>query len=688
MTRTFALFQWIRWKLLVMALAGLALSMPTVNAHLLKLADDDQQEGATRVPSARSPMVEQKTKARTIVPSKRYGILVALQEVTYALEPLDPSAIVPTNPRQIGLVRAVGISSETQGRLFVNQDGSKIRILALTSPGALGIRIHFERFDIPAGDEVYVHGVSEDSHVAGPYTYRGPFGDGEFWTDTIEGETAVIEHHIKGEEHGLYISEISHNFRNVLAEQAALAVLGCHNDAMCYDDLEKNAVGRIAYIKDGESRVCTGTMLNNRTEDFAPYFLTANHCVSTPEVARTVETYWFYRTTACNSGVLSSGWVRTPAGASLLATDRSADSSLLRIFNAVPRGLVYSGWDAGAKSVGTSVFGLHHPGGSYLRRSSGFIAATNSSCSASGLVNGYNVDWTSGTIEGGSSGSGLWYTQGGINYLVGVLSCGPDPAYCESYGLYGKFSDFFPAIQTYMDQGDNGGNCAATAINIGQGVSASLDTTDCRSRVRGVQYYADRYSFYASAGQQVAISLMSSAFDTYLYLLGPDKSVIGQDDNGGGGTDSRVPPGSGFFTLPSSGTYIIEVTSYSRNATGNYTLSLTAPPGSLVTVTLFVDTNQDPNILFADGTATTTVRAEAKDSNGRPVSGVNLAFSTSFGSITQSATTNANGIAAATYTSGVMPEVIPGRPPQYNYNGGNCKRLAKRAEAKQHGFGI
>jgi len=70
---------------------------------------------------------------------------------------------------------------------------------------------------------------------------------------------------------------------------------------------------------------------------------------------------------------------------------------------------------------------------------------------------------------------------------------------------------------------------------------------------------------------------MSSAFDTYLYLLGPDKSRIEEDDNGGGGTDSRVPPRSGFFTLPSSGTYVIEVTSYSPGATGSYYLSLRGP---------------------------------------------------------------------------------------------------------------
>jgi hypothetical protein len=75
----------------------------------------------------------------------------------------------------------------------------------------------------------------------------------------------------------------------------------------------------------------------------------------------------------------------------------------------------------------------------------------------------------------------------------------------------------------------------------------------------------------------VAILLTSSAFDTYLYLIGPSGSVVAQDDDGGGGSNSRIPPRCGHYTLPSSGTYTIEVTSFYRNSTGSYTLSLGGP---------------------------------------------------------------------------------------------------------------
>jgi len=75
----------------------------------------------------------------------------------------------------------------------------------------------------------------------------------------------------------------------------------------------------------------------------------------------------------------------------------------------------------------------------------------------------------------------------------------------------------------------------------------------------------------------VAILLTSSAFDTYLYLIGTDGTLIALNDNGGGGSNSRIPAISGYYTLPSTGTYTIEVTSYATNVTGSYTLSLTGP---------------------------------------------------------------------------------------------------------------
>ena len=304
-----------------------------------------------------------------------------------------------------------------------------------------------------------MYGAATDSIVFGPFTDKGPWGSGEFWSGTVDGDTVVIEFYKRTDENGqgFEIFEISH----ILAEldwrlrSNEPDVLNCEVDASCFGDPEKNAVARILFNNNGP-HVCTGTLLNNLAQDETPYFLTANHCVNSQAVAQTVEAYWFYQTTSCNSGVLRN-WVHSRPGANLLATQGSNDFSFMRLQNNAPGGAFFSGWTSTAQSAGTSVFGLHHPDGyippsvpSYLRRSTGSIMNTNFNCL--GLVNGYEIGWTSGSTEPGSSGSGLFTSNG--HYLVGVLSCGPLPPTCNNPGAgYSKFANFYPQIRQYIYSG-------------------------------------------------------------------------------------------------------------------------------------------------------------------------------------------------------------------------------------------
>jgi hypothetical protein len=353
----------------------------------------------------------------------------------------------------------VQVSPNTLAQKFVNPDGSQIIALIIKSSGASGIGVHFRNFALADGEEVYVYGAATDSIVFGPFTDKGAWGSGEFWSGTVDGDTAVIEFYKRADENGqgFEIFEISH----ILAEldwrlrSNEPDVLNCEVDASCFADPEKNAVARIMFNNNGP-RVCTGTLLNNLAQDETPYFLTANHCVDSQAIAQTVEAYWFYQTTSCNSGVLRN-WVHTGPGANLLATQGSNDFSFMRLQNSAPGGAYFSGWSSTAQSAGTPVFGLHHPDGyvppsvpSYLRRATGSITDTNFNCL--GLVNGYDVGWTSGSTEPGSSGSGLFTSNG--HYLVGTLSCGPLPPTCNNPDAgYSKFANFYPQIRQYIYSG-------------------------------------------------------------------------------------------------------------------------------------------------------------------------------------------------------------------------------------------
>ena len=419
----------------------------------------EPEETVPSIISTSSDNAGMRTRDDIDLPSVRYGAQIDLNRPGVTLDALDVRSFA-LEPNQIGVNRSVELSPNTRAQKFVNPDGSELIVLIIKSSDASGVSVHFRNFALAEGEEVYVYGAGADSIVFGPYTNNGPWGSGEFWSGTVNGDTIAIEFYTRPEEKskGFEIFEISHVFTELdwRSRSNEPDILACERDASCYGDVEKNAVGRILFNNNG-AYVCTGTLLNDLAQDHTPYFLTAHHCVSTQTVAQTVEVYWFYQTTGCNSGVLRS-WVHSPPGANLLATQSSNDFSLLRLQNNAPGGAWFAGWTSAAQNAGSAVFGLHHPDmyvppsvPSYLRRATGSITSTNYSCPATGLVNGYRADWTSGIAEPGASGSALFTSSG--HRVVGVLSCGPMPSCSDPHSDYSKFANFYPQIRPFIYAG-------------------------------------------------------------------------------------------------------------------------------------------------------------------------------------------------------------------------------------------
>ncbi|MFL6212033.1 MAG: PPC domain-containing protein, partial [Pyrinomonadaceae bacterium] len=119
-----------------------------------------------------------------------------------------------------------------------------------------------------------------------------------------------------------------------------------------------------------------------------------------------------------------------------------------------------------------------------------------------------------------------------------------------------------------------------TPISPGQTLNGALAGTDCGL---GDGSFYDEYTFTATAGQQLSVSMSSTDFDTYLFLLKPSETFPSQttlqDDDGGGGTNSRIPATSGFVTVSETGTYSILANSFDANQTGAYSVTLTFGSG-------------------------------------------------------------------------------------------------------------
>jgi Zn-dependent metalloprotease len=170
---------------------------------------------------------------------------------------------------------------------------------------------------------------------------------------------------------------------------------------------------------------------------------------------------------------------------------------------------------------------------------------------------------------------------------------------------------------------------STTTISSGTPGSGSLATTDCTSTTRPTaNCYYDNFTFSATAGTAYTITLTSSAFDTYLYLLS-GTTVLASDDDGNGGTNSKI-----VYTPSASGTLTIHCTSYSAGATGAYTVSLTGggttpPPGGELLTNGGFDTGSFSPWTVAANTSLTTTAPQAGGYAAKML-GIGSTASTSF----------------------------------------------------------
>ena len=119
--------------------------------------------------------------------------------------------------------------------------------------------------------------------------------------------------------------------------------------------------------------------------------------------------------------------------------------------------------------------------------------------------------------------------------------------------------------------------------------SGSLAATDPDVSPRGSGYYTDAYEFTATAGTAVTFELTEGSFDTYLYLLDDSCTELEYDDDGGSGTLSSLT-----YTFSTTGTYILQVTSFGTGTTGTYTLQVSgAAPTTEINCTNGVDDDSD-----------------------------------------------------------------------------------------------
>ncbi len=386
-----------------------------------------------------------------------------------SLEPLDIAAIraqdliddeTPGKPMRIGINRPVPgapITPATHGTWVVLPDGSRVWTIEIVLSDAIGVRVHFSEFDLPDGAQVSVAG---DDEPQGPASYgRGPLGRAEFWSPTVSGDRVLIELHLPsgvGREPVLAINSLNYVYREGPSVEAGgvAALLPCEVDVSCANvpASARDSVGRLSFIRNDGSYVCTGALLNDSDPNtYAGYLLTANHCIDTQAVANTLEVTWFYQTNSCN-GTLPSSFPKSHGGTLLRAASTNvSDFAFIRLADDPSDGQRFSGWSAASPIIPNTVFGIHHPGGSYKRFSGGFLPTLAFSPCTFALSNYLYLHWTSGTTEGGSSGSPLfdsnWRIVGQCYGACGSIGCNNRDQWSA---VYGRFDVTYPYISSYL----------------------------------------------------------------------------------------------------------------------------------------------------------------------------------------------------------------------------------------------
>lgn len=359
---------------------------------------------------------------------------------------------------------------------------------------ARGLRVHFDQAALTPGAELWVYSPKYANSVQGPMTGGGPYGDGEFWSTVIAGETVVVELFVPSganSSSNLIIDDLMYLYRSPeqpFADDPFAAREGpCHCDVLCYPAYQPlhNATGRVLFVDQGFSIFCSGVLLNTLANDQTPLFLSANHCCGNQVVARTAVVWWYYQSLSCNGTVPQLANVPSSADADFLAgssISAGSDYTLVQLRGALPNGLTWAGWDAsGVLPDGSAVAVIHHPNGAFKRIMFGDTIPYPFS-EFYDPSNFWGVGWSScGTIELGSSGSPLYRVD--TQQFVGQTSHTSGPVGCENlYGPagYGKFAAYYPTIQPFLQAGTDdalegaGNGTCATATVLGSGTFNDL----------------------------------------------------------------------------------------------------------------------------------------------------------------------------------------------------------------------
>ena len=386
-------------------------------------------------------------------------------------------------------------------------NGDRIWRIHFISKGAKSINFLFDYFYLPEGGKVYLYN-NDKTDLIGAYTASENQENGELGTWIVHGDHVWIEYFEPANKKGLgrlNIDKVIHGYKaigNTFSQKINESGLTCNVDVMCnpggninwvaHRDNIRHAVAQILINGNG---LCTGTLVNNVTQDGTPYLLTAHHClnVNNDGVANNYNAnnwafgfQWFTNTPQCATGNPTQGpntAINIINGAQLRANRIGSDVALFQLNQAIPAAwnLYFAGWD-NTNGPSAANLGVHHPNGDIMKLCRNDVMPASQSVTIEGqTADSWVLNWELGTTQGGSSGSCLLDQNGRIigQLFGGASGCqNTNPnGQTDVYGRFGTSWNTGPTANTRLRDWLDPNNTAPTTLN-GAFLNQILTTND------------------------------------------------------------------------------------------------------------------------------------------------------------------------------------------------------------------
>jgi hypothetical protein len=324
-------------------------------------------------------------------------------------------------------------------------DGGRVWRLKINVSDEKGFSILYDHFYLPEGAKLFVY-TPDYQQILGAYTSVNNKPSERFVTGFIRGSSAIIEYHEPASQIGqgrfriFRIDQVYHKEHFDASGSAPVRMPfgfgtaeDCHLNAECPEadgwETQRKSVCRIVMVLEEGTGYCTGTLINNTSEDETPYVLSAFHCQDGYTPFYDLWRFDFdYQSEGC-ADPLTEPLANSILGSTLRAGRQASDFLLLELSTAVPPvfDVTFAGWNREDTPPQEGV-NFHHPSGD-VKMVSLYDSApvvhpspiTWNTDVTTPANHHFRLNYSVGSYEPGSSGSALFNQQGQV---VGQLHGG------------------------------------------------------------------------------------------------------------------------------------------------------------------------------------------------------------------------------------------------------------------------